>query len=246
MKKILYLLVLFLIFSATVARADIFINGIDKNNSPYTYIDENTGKVTGFNVDAIAWIAREIGFEIEHKPMDWDVVVLELITGEIDMICSGMNVSEESKVLINFSEPYWEHKNVIIVHRKSLLSIDTILNTKNKLGVKRGTAEAIAIEESKKQNNYPLEIWQYADQPSMFKALLFGNISAVILNHIAVTDELLKENEAKILGTHGEVKKFVVAVRKDDNDIKNMINDGYKLLKADVYWQVLQDKYFPK
>lgn len=246
MKKILYLLVLILVFSDSAVRADIYINGINKNNPPFAFIDEKTGKAAGFDVDSMTWIAKEIGFEIEHRPMDWDGIVLELITDEIDMICSGMNVDDESKILINFSEPYWEKYNVLIIDRRSEMTIDTILSTQIKLGVRSGTEEALAIAEEKKSKKYPMEIRYYADTSSMFKALLFGNISAVLMNNFSAKDVLSKGNDFKIIGVHGVVEKFGVAVRKDDNALKNMVNDGYKLLKANSYWKELQDKYFKK
>ena len=37
--------------------------------------------------------------------------------------------------------------------------------------------------------------------------------------------------------------EFGVAIRKDDAETMKLVNEGYKLLKADPYWKELQAKY---
>ena len=54
------------------------INGIDANYPPFAYVDE-TGKPAGFDVDSMNWIAKKMGFTVEHKPMDWDGIIPALL-----------------------------------------------------------------------------------------------------------------------------------------------------------------------
>ena len=82
------------------------INGIDANYPPFAYVDE-TGKPAGFDVDSMNWIAKKMGFTVEHKPMDWDGIIPALLAKKIDMVCSGMSISPERKAQANFSDPYW-------------------------------------------------------------------------------------------------------------------------------------------
>ena len=72
------------------------INGIDANYPPFAYVDE-TGKPAGFDVDSMNWIAKKMGFTVEHKPMDWDGIIPALLAKKIDMVCSGMSISPNAR-----------------------------------------------------------------------------------------------------------------------------------------------------
>ena len=112
------------------------INGIDANYPPFAYVDE-TGKPAGFDVDSMNWIAKKMGFTVEHKPMDWDGIIPALLAKKIDMVCSGMSISPERKAQANFSDPYWTIRKIFITKKGSKVTEDQIYNGKIKLGVQR-------------------------------------------------------------------------------------------------------------
>ena len=109
------------------------INGIDANYPPFAYVDE-TGKPAGFDVDSMNWIAKKMGFTVEHKPMDWDGIIPALLAKKIDMVCSGMSISPERKAQANFSDPYWTIRKIFITKKGSKVTEDQIYNGKIKLG----------------------------------------------------------------------------------------------------------------
>ena len=98
-----------------------YINGIDANYPPFAYVDE-TGKPSGFDVDSMNWIAKKMGFVVEHKPMDWDGIIPALLAKKIDMVCSGMSVSPERSARAQFSEPYWTIRKVFVAKNGSELT----------------------------------------------------------------------------------------------------------------------------
>ena len=60
-------------------------------------------------------------------------------------------------------------------------------------------------------------------------------------------DNAIKTGRAvKKAGTHGEPDNFGVALRKEDKELEQLINEGYKKLMADPYWKELQKKYLNK
>ena len=97
MKKLLYSIFISLFCIAalsTSALAKKYINGIDANFPPFAYVDK-TGKPAGLDIDAVDWIAKKLGFEVEHKPMDWNGIVASLTNNKIDFIASGLSVTSE-------------------------------------------------------------------------------------------------------------------------------------------------------
>ena len=91
MKKLLVLALFCLLAFASQAQAQkTYINGIDPNYPPFAYIDEKTGQPAGFDVESMNWIAKKMGFKVEHKPMAWDGIIPSLLAKQIDMIASGI------------------------------------------------------------------------------------------------------------------------------------------------------------
>ena len=57
-------------------------------------------------------------------------------------------------------------------------------------------------------------------------------------------DAISKGKPVKICGTFAPDDVFGVAIRKEDKELLNLVNEGYKKLMADPYWNELQAKYF--
>lgn len=248
MKKILALVLACLAFCASPAFAQkTYINGIDPNYPPFAYIDEKTGSPAGFDVDCLNWIANKMGFKIEHKAMAWDGIIPSLLAKQIDMIGSGMSITDKRRQQVDFSEPYWQVSRVFLVAKDSKLTPEQILSTKGlKLGVQRGTSEAEAIRTEQKEKGYGFELRNYDSCPLAVTDLLNGRIQAALMDSLPANDAIAKGSAVKIAGTHGNPDDFGVAIRKGDTELMKLINEGYKLIKADPIWKELQKKYLTK
>lgn len=246
MKKYLVLAVLavaMLAASSVLGAGKTYINGIDPNYPPFAYVDEQTGKPAGFDVDAMNWIAKEMGFTIEHKPMAWDGIIPALLAKQIDMVASGMSITDKRKQQVTFSNPYWQVSRVFLVKNDSTITPTQILSTKIKLGVQRGTSEAEAIKSEQKEKGYPFELRPYESCPLAVEDLLNGRIEAALMDSLPANDAISKGRAVKIAGTHGIPDDFGVAMRNEDTELHNLVNEGYKKLMADPYWKELQNKY---
>ena len=105
-----------------------YINGIDPNYPPFAYIDEKTGQPAGFDVESMNWIAKKMGFKVEHKPMAWDGIIPSLLAKQIDMIASGMSITDKRRAQVDFSDPYWQVYRVFLVRKDSTLTPKDILS----------------------------------------------------------------------------------------------------------------------
>lgn len=90
------------------------VNGIDANFPPFAFIDK-TGTPSGFDVEAVNWIAKEMGYEVTHKAFDWDGIVTSLLTKKIDMVASGMSITPDRLKKVSFTNPYWKIEQVMVV-----------------------------------------------------------------------------------------------------------------------------------
>ncbi len=243
MKRLALLLALALaIFTGSDAYAKSYINGIDGNYPPFSYVGED-GKPTGFDVEAMTWIANKMGFKIEHRPTNWDGIIPALQAKKIDMICSGMSMSDERKKQVNFSEPYYSITKNIAVKEGSNLTVDQVFAGKYKLGVQRGTNEHTMLEAKIKDENLDVDLRLYDSPPMSVEDLLNGRIDAIAIDSAPMNDAIQNGKAIKSVGTYAKGDTFGVAVRKEDAALLKMINDGYVHLKADPFWKELHRKY---
>jgi polar amino acid transport system substrate-binding protein len=243
MKRLSCILAAFaLLCLAVSAQAKTYINGIDANYPPFAYVGED-GKPAGFDVDSMDWIASHMGFEVKHQPMDWDGIIPALLNKKISMVCSGMSISPERTAVVSFSEPYFTIQKVILVPAKSNLTADAVIHGTGRLGVQRGTNEHELLENRKADEKLKFELRFYDSAPLAVEDMLNGRIDAIAMDSAPANDAIAKGKPMKIAGTFADDDVFGVAIRKDDKELLNLINEGYRKLKADPYWQELQAKY---
>ncbi len=244
MKRLSCLLAAFAVFCmVTGAQAKSYINGIDANYPPFAYVGED-GMCAGFDVDSINWIAEHMNFEVTHQPMDWDGIIPALLNRKIDMVCSGMSISPERTAVVAFSNPYYSIQKVVVVANDSALATaDDAIHGAIKLGVQRGTNEHELLESRKSAEGLAYDLRFYDSAPLAVEDLLNGRIDAIALDSAPALDAIGKGKPVKIIGTFAEDDEFGVAVRKDDKELLDLINEGYKKLMADPYWEELKAKY---
>ncbi len=228
---------------AAFAAEKAYVNGIDANYPPFAFVGKD-GKPTGFDVDSMNWIAKKMGFTVTHKPMDWNTIIPDLLAKKIDMVCSGMSISPERLQQVNFSDPYFTMVKVLLVRDKSNLTPEQVFTGNKKLGVQRGTNEAEWLAENRDKNKWNYELRYYDSGPMAVEDLVNGRVDAVGLDQAPAEDAINKAGKpVKLIGQFADKDEFGVAMRKEDTELAKLINEGYKLLKSDPYWEELKAKY---
>ena len=218
------------------------VNGIDANFPPFAYVDK-TGTASGFDVEAMNWIAKEMGYEVEHKAFDWDGIVTSLLTKKIDIIASGMSITKDRLKKVNFTNPYWKIKQVMVVKKESALTLADLQTGNKMVGVQQGTTEAKWLKEEAKKNGWNFKLRYYNSSPLAVEDILNGRIVAAAMDDAPAKDAADKK-AVKILGTFGMASEdFGYAIRKQDTQLLLDINEGLKRLMASADWTELIKKY---
>jgi polar amino acid transport system substrate-binding protein len=226
------------------AEEKVYVNGIDANFPPFAYIDKD-GKPAGFDVEALDWIAQEMGFKVKHVAIDWDAIIPSLTNRKIDLIASGLSVTEERKKQIDYTIPYWEIKQVLVVKKDSNLTVDDVLGNGNKVGVQRGTSEAKWMKENLIDKGRRFELVYYDSAPLAAEDVVNGRIVAAAMDDAPAKD-IAREKPVKILGTFGMPEEaFAYGVRKGDAELLNLLNEGLQRLMNSPKWNELVEKYKP-
>jgi len=241
---VICLLVFCLLSSINVFAQKVYINGIDPDYPPFAYIDEK-GNPAGFDVESLDWIAKEMGFEVKHQPVAWDGIITALLAKKIDMVYSGMSITPERLEKVNFSIPYWEIDQAVCVRKDSDLNVIAALCGKYVTGSQRGCTAAEWIEANlvntgiiPKENFKLYETFSLAAQD-----VVNGRLDSAMMDDVMVEDAVRSGQPLKIVGIIKTGEAYGVAVRKEDKELEEMLNEGIKrLLKADI-WEELKIKY---
>jgi len=108
---------------------------------PYQYIDES-GKLTGFDIDFISAIGKLMDCEVVYQEVNWARGLVDLENGNLDLIPNA-NFTEERSVWAHYSEPYRDSSIVMYIRKGELelypyQSLKDIAGTEFRLGVGRG------------------------------------------------------------------------------------------------------------
>ncbi len=89
--------------------------GTNASFPPFEYVDGKN--IVGFDISMGQHIAVKAGAKLEVVDMAFDSLIPALASGTIDFIAAGMSVTEERKKNVDFSDPYYESEQVIIVRK---------------------------------------------------------------------------------------------------------------------------------
>ena len=94
---------------------DVIKMGTNAEFPPFEYLDGTD--VVGFDIAMCREIAADNGKKLEVTNMAFDGLIMALQSGNIDMIAAGMTVTEDRLQEVNFSNPYFNSKQVIILRK---------------------------------------------------------------------------------------------------------------------------------
>ena len=139
MKKMMVMaLALMMVCLAACGLADTLRVGMECNYAPYNWTQSEAsdeavaiaagGYADGYDVRIAKRIASELGMELEIVKTEWDGLVPSLMSGKIDCIIAGMSPTEERKVTIDFTEPYYESELCVVVKKDGAYASAAALN----------------------------------------------------------------------------------------------------------------------
>jgi len=177
--------------------------------------------------------------------MNWDGIIPSLNAKKIDLIASGMSISDARKEKVNFSLPYWIIKQVLVAKADAGLTPEKAMSGGNKIGVQRGTTEAKWIEENLiKKEGKKFELVYYDSAPLAVEDVINGRIVAAAMDDAPARDAVSKKKTVAIIGGFGMPdEEFGYAFRKEDTELLKTFNEGLKKIMASPVWEELQKKY---
>ena len=208
---------------------------------PWSYHDENDTLV-GYDVEVSRAIAEKLGLEVEYVESDWDSLFAGLDAGRFDMVCNGVEVTDERTKTYDFTNPY-AYIHTALAVRKDNEDIKSFEDLKGKT-----TANSLASTYMELAESYGAKVQGIDTLEETIQLLTAGRIDATLNADVSFYDYLNVHPDAdfKLVAQTKEASHVAIPLRKGEADatLLEAINNAIDELRADDTLEELSEKYF--
>ncbi|QSX09338.1 amino acid ABC transporter substrate-binding protein [Alkalibacter rhizosphaerae] len=221
------------------------IVGFDDTFVPMGFKD-GSGTIVGFDVDLAKEAIGRMGLEAEFQPIDWNLKETELNSKNIDLIWNGYTITDARKEKVNFTSPYLDNRQVIVVLSGSDIATKAGLEGRIVAAQNASSALAAITEEGAGatfDGGEPILFDTYNDA---FMDLEAGRVDAVVADEILARYYIAERGEEKytVLSEDFGDEEYGVGVRKTDETLLTKLNEALDAMKEDGAAATISEKWF--
>ncbi len=207
---------------------------------PFEY--EENGEYTGFDLDLVGEIAEGLDLDLKVRDSSFDGLQsgAAMAAGQCDVAASAITITEEREENVDFSYPYYDSKQTLLVPSDSdIQSIDDLPGTR--VGVQQGTTGQLYAEE-----NVPdgAKIVSYPSDAELYQAIRSGSIDA-ILQDLPVNLAHTEGGDYKIVEEYDTNEKYGFAFKEEGAEaLLKAVNERLAKLRKNGTYDKLYNQYF--
>jgi len=218
--------------------------GLEPGYMPFELTNKK-GEIIGFDVDMAKRMAKAMNVELELVSTAWDGIIPALLTDKFDIIMSGMTLTQERNLTVNFASPYILIGQSVLLKKEladKVKSYKDLDDAKYTIASKLGTTG----EQATKRMIPNAKYISYETEQEGVMELVNGKIDAFIydlpFNAIAVS----QKGQGKIVHLDEPFTKepLAWAIRKGDPDMLNWLNNFMNQIKYDGVYDKIYKKWF--
>lgn len=223
--------------------AKVWVIATDTVFRPFEYTDES-GSFVGIDVDILAAIAEDQGFEYQLNSLGWDASIAACQSGQANGMIAGASITDERKESgWIFSDGYYIATQCMAVAATSDIASFADLAGKN-VAVKTGTQGASYAESLK--DEYGFDLTYFEDSPTMYQAVVGGQAVACFEDTPIISDYIVSQGLAMkvVEGTENEGAPYGFAIFNEENqELLYMFNAGLKNIQENGKYDEILAKY---
>ena len=243
MKKLFAIaLTLVMALSTLTAMADdVIYVATNPEYPPFESVGDDGETIVGYDVDMFDAIAKKAGFEYKFESMEFAAVVNAVATNPNTVGLSGISITDERKLSVNFSLPYINAGVAVIAKTGS--GFTTADDLKGKvIGVQTGTTSDFEAEEITGIDN----VARYSTFLNAVMDLQGNKIDAVFVDKPVGEAILASLNDPTLEMLDIEIVAdwYGIAINKDNVELQQKIDAAITELEAEGFFTQLAQKYF--
>jgi polar amino acid transport system substrate-binding protein len=217
--------------------------GTDAAYAPFESQNEK-GEIVGFDIELVRAIAARAGFVVRFVNTPWEGIFNALAQGARDLRVSAITITDERRQTIDFSDPYFDAAQLIVVRDGSPVATFADLKPLT-VGVQTGTTGDETV--SKLLGKASTKIRRFESTPLALQELDSGGVDAVVADNGVVIHHVANNPGARLRTVSDPTfvpERYGIAVKKGDADLLHQVNDGLQAIRADGTYQMIFAKYF--
>ncbi|MFC5476104.1 basic amino acid ABC transporter substrate-binding protein [Paraherbaspirillum soli] len=220
-----------------------YLVGAEATFAPFEYQNEQK-EIVGFDVDIMHAIADKGGFKVKFVNTPFEGIFNFLAQGDRDLLASAITITDERKQTVDFSEPYFEANQLIVVPKDSKVTkFDDLKNMK--VGVQSATTGDEIVQKMLGKSNPNIKRLESATL--VIKELEAGGVEAVVADN-GVVKNYIKHNPSegfRLISDPAFPKEYYgIAIKKGNADLLAKVNKGLAAIKADGTYDRIYAQYF--
>lgn len=262
-KRIITLVAMFAIMTATLLMAGCggnkeaadwdyvkkngkFIIGLDDTFAPMGFRDKNN-KLVGFDIDLAKAVGKELGVEVEFKPIDWDAKYSELKAKNIDCVWNGMSANPERAEKLSLSKLYLNNK-IVVMTMKNDVKVNKASDLKQyKIGTQADSAALETMRKNKEYKNFKKNITEYKTYDEAILDLKAGRLDVIAVDQVLGNYKKTKmKNILKVCKFDFGDDHYAIGFRKNDKKLTEKVNEALKALIDNGKAGKISKKWFGK
>ena len=226
---------------STIQSRGTLIVALEGAWQPWSYHDESDTLV-GYDVEVSRAIAEKLGVEPEYVESDWDSLFAGMDAGRYDLVCNGVEVTDERSKTYDFTTPYGYIHTALAVKKDN----DTITSFEDLKG--KTTANSLASTYMELAESYGATVQGIDTLEETIQLLTAGRIDATLNADVSFYDYLNVHPDAdfKIVAQTEEASHVAIPLRKGEEtaSLREAIDKAIEELRAEGTLTELSEKYF--
>ena len=217
--------------------------GLEAGYLPFEMADKK-GRFVGFDVDMAKEMAKAMGVKLEIVNTAWDGIIPALVTKKFDIIMSGMTITQERNLKINFADPYIIVGQTILLNKKhagKVKSYKDLNDPKYIITSKLGTTGEQAIKRLIPKATYK----SFEVESEAALEVLTGKADASVYDLPFCATFMAQQGAGKLifLDKPFTFEPLAWAIRKGDPDFMNWLNNFLRQVKHDGRYDRIYNKW---
>jgi polar amino acid transport system substrate-binding protein len=217
--------------------------GFDSGYMPFEMTNQK-GRYVGFDIDMAKEMAKAMGVKFVPINTAWDDIIPSLTTGKFDIIISGMTITQERNLKINFADPYIIVGQTILLNKKHEGKIKSYKDLNDSRYIV--TSQSSTTGETAVKILIPKCIYKsFKTENEAASEVLNGKADAFVydLPFCAVIMAMQGKGKLFFLDTPFTYEPLAWAVRKTDPDFLNWLNNFLRQIKNDGRYDKIYNKW---
>lgn len=217
--------------------------GFESGYMPFEMTDKK-GNFVGFDISVAKEMAKAMGVKFVPVNTAWDGIIPALITEKFDILISGMTVTQERNLKINFADPYIIVGQTILINKKhkgKIKSYKDLNKSKYTVTSKLGTTGEQAVKRMIPKCNYK----SFETEPEAALEVVNGKADAFVYDLPYCVVFMAQQGAGKLvfLDKPFTYEPLAWAIKKGDPDFLNWLNNFLLQIKNDGRYDQIYNKW---